>query len=40
MAEFPVIPSGLTTLWPFLVLAVAGIYLVRNLRKKWKKKNI
>lgn len=29
---------GLTTLWPFLIIIIGLIYLIRRLRRKWKKK--
>ncbi|MEL7147867.1 MAG: DUF4349 domain-containing protein, partial [Bacteroidota bacterium] len=29
---------GLATLWPFIILAIGGIYLFRKLRRSWKKK--
>lgn len=30
---------ALTTLWPFVVSLVAGLFLFRNVRKKWKRKS-
>jgi len=31
---------GLTTLWPFVILTVIVIYLLRKMRRKWKKKSV
>lgn len=29
---------GLTTLWPFVLLIIGGLYLFRKIRKTWRKK--
>lgn len=30
---------GLTSLWPFVIIVIGGIYLFRKVRRKWKNKN-
>ena len=30
---------ALTTLWPFLIIGIGGIYLLRIVRRRWKKKS-
>lgn len=36
---FLLVLVGLTTLWPFVILTIAAIYLFRRLRGKWKNKS-
>lgn len=31
---------GLTAIWPFILLTIGGIYLLRKLRMRWKKKDV
>ena len=31
---------GFTTLWPFVIVTIGGIYLFRKVKRKWKKKSV